>query len=197
MGDYPWSVSLDEGWREPRSSLSASLDSGVVRRTRRTRRPGDGRGTGRGRIPHPGGPRRRGLRRVVPIVQTKIGGVIIILLSLDDYAEGFAVRLRLLLADDHPVAEEQRRQNAEFHHRRAEAVRRGCWRTSRLKRRRPSSAGTEEVLARTRGAAGSARRPRAAVPLLGRGAGVGFKSWNCGRSRATPRRWTRPPGSCG
>ena len=72
-------------------------------------------------------PRLRDLRRVVPIVQTvEIGGVIIILLSLDDYAEGFAVRLRLLLADDHPVAEEQRRQDAKFHHRRAKAVRRGA-----------------------------------------------------------------------
>ena len=35
-------------------------------------------------------------RRVVPIVQTvEVGGVIIILLSLDDYADGFAGRLRL------------------------------------------------------------------------------------------------------
>jgi hypothetical protein len=64
---------------------------------------------------------------VVPIVQTvEVGGVIIILLSLDDYTEGFAVRLRLLVADEHPVAEEQRRREAAFQHRRAEAVRRGA-----------------------------------------------------------------------
>jgi hypothetical protein len=64
---------------------------------------------------------------VVPIVQTvEIGGVIILLLSLDNYAEGFAVRLRLLVADEHPVAEEQRRREAQFQRRRAEAVRRGA-----------------------------------------------------------------------
>ena len=59
-------------------------------------------------------PRLRDLRRVVPIVQTvAVGGVSVILLSLDDYAEGFAVRLRLLVADEHPVAKEQRRRAAE------------------------------------------------------------------------------------
>ncbi len=72
-------------------------------------------------------PRLRDLRRVVPIVQTvAVGGVIVILLSLDDYAEGFAVRLRLLVADEHPVAEEQRRRQAEFQHLKAEAVRHGA-----------------------------------------------------------------------
>ncbi len=88
---------------------------------------------GRGGFPHGWSPRHgrpprlRDLRRVVPIVQTvEIGGVIIILLSLDDYAEGFAVRLRLLRADEHPVAEEQRRREAAFQRRRAEAVRRGA-----------------------------------------------------------------------
>ena len=70
-------------------------------------------------------PRLRDLRRVVPIFQmVEIGGVIVILLSLDDYAEGFTVRLRLLVADEHPVAEEQRRREAAFQHRRAEAARR-------------------------------------------------------------------------
>ena len=82
---------------------------------------------GRGGFPHGWSPRLRNLRRVVPIVQTvAVSGVVIIMLSLDDYAEGFAVRLRLLLADDHPVAEEQRRREAQFQHRKAEAVRRGA-----------------------------------------------------------------------
>jgi hypothetical protein len=81
----------------------------------------------RGAFPSGWPPRLRNLRRVVPIVQTvEVGGVIVILLSLDDYAEGFAVRLRLLLADEHPVAEEQRRREAAFQRRRAEAVRRGA-----------------------------------------------------------------------
>jgi hypothetical protein len=87
---------------------------------------------GRGGFPHGWPPRRgrpprlRDLRRVVPIVQTvAVGGVVIILLSLDDYAEGFAVRLRLLLADEHPVAKEQHRREAAFQRRQAEAVRRG------------------------------------------------------------------------
>ena len=72
-------------------------------------------------------PRLRDLRRVVPIVQiVEVGGVSVILLSLDDYADGFVVRLRLVLADDHPVAEEQRRQAAAFQHRKAEAARRGA-----------------------------------------------------------------------
>jgi hypothetical protein len=108
---------------------------------------------GRGGFPHGWPPRHgrpprlRDLRRVVPIVQTvEIGGVIIIILSLDDYAEGFAVRLRLLLADDHPVAEEQRRQDAEFHHRRAEAVRRGALADFEAQEEAAFLAGTEEVL---------------------------------------------------
>ena len=81
----------------------------------------------RGAVPAGWPPRLRNLRRVVPIVQTvEVGGVIILLLSLDDYAEGFTVRLRLLLADDHLVAKEQRRREAAFQRRRAEAVQRGA-----------------------------------------------------------------------
>jgi hypothetical protein len=51
-----------------------------------------------------GQPRRlRELRRMVPIPQTiAIGGVVLTVMSLDDYEEGFAVRLRLLLEDEHP-----------------------------------------------------------------------------------------------
>lgn len=65
--------------------------------------------------------RLRELRRVVPIAQTQsIGGVILTLFSLDDYAEGFAVRLRILLEDWHPVAEEERMRNAAFHRQWAE-----------------------------------------------------------------------------
>jgi hypothetical protein len=127
MGDYPWSVSLDGARREPRSSLSASLDSGVVRRTRRTRRSGDGRGTGRGRIPPrvaraAAGPAAgRADRADGHRERGRADG-----LSLDDFPVGFTVRLRLLLVEGHPIVEEQRRQDAEFHHRRAEAARRGA-----------------------------------------------------------------------
>jgi hypothetical protein len=57
--------------------------------------------------------RLRELRRVVPIARTQsIGGVIITLFSLDDYAEGFAVRVRILLEEWHPVAEEARAREA-------------------------------------------------------------------------------------
>ncbi len=69
--------------------------------------------------------RLRDLRRVVPIAQTQsIGGVIITLFALDDYAEGFAVRLRMLLEDWHPVAVEARARDATFHRERNEAVQR-------------------------------------------------------------------------
>ena len=105
---------------------------------------------GRGAFPMAGpAPRLRDLRRVVPIVQTvEIGGVIIILLSLDDYAEGFAVRLRLLLADDHPVAEEQHRREAAFQRRRAEAVRRGALADFEAQGEAAFLSGTEESLPR-------------------------------------------------
>ena len=74
---------------------------------------------GGGALPTGWPPRLRDLRRVLPVAQTvAVGGIIVAVLSLDDYAEGFAVRLRLLLADDHPVAAEQRRREA--------AVRRGA-----------------------------------------------------------------------
>ena len=94
----------------------------------------------------PAAPRLRDLRRVVPIVadgqdwRGRHHG----LLSLDDFAEGFTVRLRLLLADEHPVAEEQRRQEAAFQHQRAEAVRRGALEADSTlrRRRRPSSPGS-------------------------------------------------------
>jgi hypothetical protein len=67
----------------------------------------------------------RDLRRVVPIAQTvTVGGVVLMALSLDDFPVGFTVRLRLLLADGHPIAEEQRRQDAAFQHQWAEAARR-------------------------------------------------------------------------
>lgn len=70
--------------------------------------------------------RLRELRRVVPIAQTQsIGGVIITLFSLDDYAEGFAVRLRILLEDWHPIAEEARIREAAFLRQRDEALQRG------------------------------------------------------------------------
>src|SRR5215213_11959343 len=92
-------------------------------------------------------PRLRDLRRVVPIVQmVEVGGVIIILLSLDDYTEGFAVRLRLLLADEHPVAEEQHRREAVFQRRRAEAVRRGALADFEAAGEAAFVAGTEESL---------------------------------------------------
>jgi hypothetical protein len=101
---------------------------------------------GRGGFPHGRPPRLRNLRRVVPIVQTvAVGGVIIILLSLDDYAEGFAVRLRLL-ADEHPVAGEQRRREAQFHRRRAEAVRRGALAAFEAEGAAAFLAGTERSL---------------------------------------------------
>jgi hypothetical protein len=70
--------------------------------------------------------RLRELRRVVPIAQTQsIGGVIITLFSLDDYAEGFAIRLRILLEDWHPVAKEARTQEAAFQRQWDAAVQRG------------------------------------------------------------------------
>jgi hypothetical protein len=108
---------------------------------------------GRGRFPHGWPPRHgrpprlRDLRRVVPIVQTvAVGGVSVILLSLDDYAEGFAVRLRLLLADEHPVAKEQHRREATFQRRRAEAVRRGALADFEAEGEAAFLAGTEESL---------------------------------------------------
>jgi hypothetical protein len=68
----------------------------------------------------------RDLRRVVPIAQTvTVGGIVLMALSLDDFPVGFTVRLRLLLADGHPMVEEQRRQDAEVQHQWAEAARRG------------------------------------------------------------------------
>lgn len=67
--------------------------------------------------------RLRELRRVVPIAQTQsIGGVIITLFSLDDYAEGFAVRVRILLEEWHPVAEDTRVQEAAFRRQLEEAT---------------------------------------------------------------------------
>jgi hypothetical protein len=64
---------------------------------------------------------------VVPIAQTvTVGGIVLMALSLDDFPVGFTVRLRLLLADGHPMVEEQRRQDAEFQHQWAEAARRGA-----------------------------------------------------------------------
>jgi hypothetical protein len=108
---------------------------------------------GRGGFPHGWPPRHgrpprlRDLQRVVPIVQTvAVGGVIILLLSLDDYAEGFSVRLRLLLTDEHPVAEEQRRREAAFQHRRAEAVRRGALADFEAEGEAAFLSGTEESL---------------------------------------------------
>jgi hypothetical protein len=69
----------------------------------------------------------RALRRVVPVAQTvTIGGVLITLFSVDDYVEGFALRLRLLLTDDHPVAREHRTRDADFWRQRTEAVQRGA-----------------------------------------------------------------------
>ena len=69
----------------------------------------------------------RDLRRVVPIAQAvTVGGVVLMAVSLDDFPVGFTVRLRLLLADGHPIVEEQRRQEAEFQHQWAEAARRGA-----------------------------------------------------------------------
>src|SRR5215207_5087649 len=69
----------------------------------------------------------RDLRRVVPIAQTvTIGGVVLTVLSLDDFPVGFTVRLRLLLADGHPIVERQRHQDAEFQHQWAEAARGGA-----------------------------------------------------------------------
>ena len=77
-------------------------------------------------FPPAGWTRLRGLRRVVPVAQTvAVGGVVVAVLSLDDYAEGFAVRVRLWLEDDHPVAAAQRRRAAEFRRRREEAARAG------------------------------------------------------------------------
>ena len=102
---------------------------------------------GRGAFPNGWPPRLRDLRRVVPIAQTvEIGGVIILLLSLDDYAEGFAVRLRLLLADEHPVAQEQHRREAAFQRRRAEAVQRGALADFAAEGAAAFLAGTEESL---------------------------------------------------
>jgi hypothetical protein len=69
----------------------------------------------------------RDLRRVVPVAQTaEVGGVVLMVLSIDDFPVGFTVRLRLLLADGHPVAEEQRRREAEDRRQGAEAARRGA-----------------------------------------------------------------------
>jgi hypothetical protein len=83
----------------------------------------------------------------VPIVQTvEVGGVIIILLSLDDYADGFAGRLRLLLADEHPVAEAQHRREAAFRRRKAEAVRRGALAAFEAEGAAAFLSGTEESL---------------------------------------------------
>ena len=66
------------------------------------------------------------LRRVVPIAQTvTVNGVVLMALSLDDFPVGFTVRLRLLLAEGHPIVEEQRYQDAEIQHQWAEAARRG------------------------------------------------------------------------
>ena len=75
-----------------------------------------------------GRPRRlRELRRVVPIAQmVAIGGVVLTVMSLDDYEEGFAVRLRLLLEDGHPVAADERARQADFDRRRDDAERRGA-----------------------------------------------------------------------
>ena len=68
----------------------------------------------------------RDLRRVVPIAQTvTVGGVVLMAVSLDDFPVGFTVRLRLLLTDGHPIAEEQRRQEAEIQHQEAEAAQHG------------------------------------------------------------------------
>lgn len=70
--------------------------------------------------------RLRELRRVVPITQTQsIGGVIVTLFSLDDYDEGFAVRLRLLLEDWHPVGVEAREREAAIHRQWEDAAQRG------------------------------------------------------------------------
>jgi hypothetical protein len=67
------------------------------------------------------------LRRVVPIAQTvTVNGVVLMALSLDDFPVGFTVRLRLLLAEGHPIVEEQRYQDAEIQHQWAEAARRGA-----------------------------------------------------------------------
>jgi len=61
----------------------------------------------------------------VPIAQTvTVGGVVLVLLSLDDFPVGFTVRLRLLLADGHSIAERQRHQEAED--RRQEVAQRGA-----------------------------------------------------------------------
>ena len=67
----------------------------------------------------------RDLRRVVPIAQTvTVGGVVLTAVSLDDFPVGFTVRLRLLLADGHPIVEEQRRQDVQFQDRQAEVAQR-------------------------------------------------------------------------
>jgi hypothetical protein len=67
----------------------------------------------------------RDLRRVVPIAQTvEVGGVVLMALSLDDFPVGFTVRLRMLLANGHPIAQRQRHQEAED--RRQEAAQRGA-----------------------------------------------------------------------
>ncbi len=63
---------------------------------------------------------------MVPIAQTvTVGGVVLMALSLDDFPVGFTVRLRLLLADGHPIVERQRHQDAEDRHQWAEAAQRG------------------------------------------------------------------------
>ena len=50
----------------------------------------------------------------MPIAQAvTIGGVVLTVLSIDDFPIGFTVRLRLWLEDGHPIAERQRRQDAE------------------------------------------------------------------------------------
>jgi len=69
----------------------------------------------------------RDLRRVVPIAQTvTVNGVVLMALSLDDFPVGFTVRLRLWLEDGHPIAERQRRQDAEDRRQEAEAARDGA-----------------------------------------------------------------------
>jgi hypothetical protein len=68
----------------------------------------------------------RDLRRVVPIAQTvTVGGVVLMAVSLDAFPVGFTVRLRLLLTDEHPIVERQRRREAEDRRQEAEAARDG------------------------------------------------------------------------